>query len=337
MVVVVALLGIVEYALVLVFLADQPARTAGWVWVSLAEFTLWLALAPLVVALARRYPIRLVAGSWRILWLHFGCSLVYALLECAIRAVASLLLVPDLVAEQLGGGLSAYFVRQLVSFLMVEAMIYWTIVALTQWWTADHRRTRAESEAAVARMQAVQQSLAPHFTLNALNALVSMLPEASREQRFAIAIGGFMHDLLAARNRVSHALAEECAMIGRYLAIERERLGDRLDVQIDVAPEVLSLEVPVLALQPLMENAVRHAVAPFRAGGRIRFTAWRELDEITLQLDSEASEPLQPMPGFGHGEESARVRFELLHGRHFWFRSARRDDRRYGVTIRVSV
>lgn len=334
-VVVVLLLALVEAALVQHLLADEPARTTLWFWTSLFEVSLWIALAPVTIALARRFPVDLRDRSWRNLLLHVIFSLMYGVIECGIRTLASLLVMPGDLAQIFPAGPGAFFARQLVSFLMVEAMVYWSIVVVIQWWDSERRRRSAEAEAATARMLAVQQSLAPHFTLNALNALVAMLPEASREQRFAIAIGGFMHDLLVASDRPTQTFGEEMAMVERYLAVERERLGERLRLSMDIAPGLDAIEVPVLALQPLFENAVRYAVAPFRDGGSLRFVAYRDNGELLLRLESEASEPFRPLHGFGHGEASVRARFELLHGRRFWFRSGRRGPSHYSVTMGV--
>lgn len=332
---VLVLLCLAESVLVQRFLADQPARATLWFWTSVFELVLWIVLAPGILALVRRFPVDLRDRSWRNLLLHVGFSLAYGVVECAFRALAQLLVMSDELATIFPGGMREFFSRQLVSFLMVEAMVYWSIVVVAQWWTSDRRRRDAEVEAANARMLAVQQSLAPHFTLNALNALVAMLPESSREQRFAIAIGGFMNDLLVASRTATHGFSGEMAMVERYLAVERERLGARLDLRVFVEPGLDEVEVPVLALQPLFENAVRYAVAPFRNGGRIDFRARRVRREVLLQLESEASEPFRELHGSGHGEAGARTRFELLYGPRVRFHSGRDGSTRYSLTIAI--
>ena len=332
---IISVLAVAEYGAVQLLLHGQKVQTALWMWTMLFEFVLWTTMAPVVIALARRFPLSLSSGSWRTLGVHLGFSLIYSVTECSLRAVATSVVMHDQLIETFGS-ISAFYGRQLTSYLMCEGIIYWCIVALSQWWDSEHRRSRAESEAVTARMLAVQQSLAPHFTLNALNALVAMLSEGSREQRFAISIGGFMHDLLAARHRITHPLQDECAMICRYLGIEKGRLGERLDVVMDIHPSVCDIEVPVLALQPLLENAVRHAVAPFRDGGKVRFFAFPDGDELVIRIDSEASEAFRPDPGFGYGEDSARSRFDLMYGKRFWFRSGVVAPNRYSVTLSIT-
>lgn len=332
---VIALLALVEFALLRIVLTD-PARNSLWIGSNLVEFALWAAMTPAIIALARRLPVNLSAGSWRNLMLHLLFSLICAVLMSGVCTLYSILTMHAEVMRVTKGDLWSFFGRTLVSFLMIEAMVYWSIIALSQWWSAEHRRNRAVADAATARMLAIQQSLAPHFTLNALNALVAMLPESSREQRFAIAIGGFMHDLFAARHRTVHSLEEECAMIERYLSIEQIRLGERLDARVEIDPALHDLPVPVLALQPLIENAVRHAVAPFRGGGRLRFSAASEGNETVLRIESAASEPFRPMPGFGYGEDSTRSRFEQMYDTRLWFRSVRLGGNRYLVTITIA-
>jgi hypothetical protein len=332
---VIALLAFVEFALLRIVLID-PARNSLWIGSNLVEFALWVVMTPSIIALTRRFPVNLSAGSWRSLILHLLFSLICAVL---VSSVCTLYYIATMHAEVMratNGNLWHFFGQTLASFLMIEAMVYWSIIALSQWWSAEHRRNRAVADAATARMQAIRQSLAPHFTLNALNALVAMLPESSREQRFAIAIGGFMHDLFAARHRTVHSLKEECAMIERYLSIEQIRLGERLDATVEIDPALHDLPVPALALQPVIENAVRHAVAPFRGGGRLRLSAANEGNETVLRIESAASEPFRPMPGFGYGEDSTRSRFEQMYDTRLWFRSVRLGGNRYLVTITIA-
>ncbi len=95
------------------------------------------------------------------------------------------------------------------------------------------------------------------------------------------------------------------------------------------------VEVPVLVLQPLVENAIRHAVAPYREGGSLRVEALRDAGATVLRIESIASEPLRSSPGTGYGEDSSRSRFGLLYGKRVAFSSGRIGERAYRVEIRI--
>jgi hypothetical protein len=186
-----------------------------------------------------------------------------------------------------------YFVRpSLVAGFVREGAAWqlaWGLViygAIVQVAAARARLKERELAMLDAELQALRAQLNPHFLFNTLHSLGQLAredPVATQEalERF----GNLMRYVLDAGRRPAAevALEEEVRFVHSYLAIEALRLGDRLRFIEDIDPDALELAVPPLLLQPLVENAIRHGIAPRREGGTIRLTA--RITDATLTVE----------------------------------------------------
>src|SRR5437868_5688301 len=138
------------------------------------------------------------------------------------------------------------------------------------------RAAKAEALRARAALEAMRSQLNPHFILNTFHALVGLV---RREPAIAESALERLGDLLRYSLRIQRdgidevSLREECAFVENYLDLERLRLGDRLKVSVDTPPATLDVLVPTFAVQILVENAIRHAIAPRAAGGILEIRA----------------------------------------------------------------
>ncbi|HVW42399.1 MAG TPA: histidine kinase [Amycolatopsis sp.] len=138
-----------------------------------------------------------------------------------------------------------------------------------------------------AEIKALRAQISPHFIYNALNTISSLIrtdPEEARDllQEFA--------DFTRYSFRTSGmftSLADELRNIDRYLTIERARFGGRLEVRLKIAPEVLSVVVPFLIIQPLVENAVQHGLANKPSGGMVTVTAQDYGTEALISVEDD--------------------------------------------------
>ena len=138
-----------------------------------------------------------------------------------------------------------------------------------------NRRVEARRLMAQAELRALHAQINPHFLFNALNTLYGVIPKtAGAARRLVLNLADvFRYCLQSQRTLVS--LEEELKIVKAYLEIEQERLGGRLQTELDVPPEALTAAIPALSIQPLVENAVKHGIAPNPAGGRVRLTVCR--------------------------------------------------------------
>src|ERR1051325_7496945 len=135
---------------------------------------------------------------------------------------------------------------------------------------AERRRVlAAESAARDAELRALRYQVHPHFLFNTLNAISTLVIEGDREAATAMIarLADFFRATLEERTSEEVALQGELFMTNQYLEIEKLRLGERLGVRIAVDPALLACRVPHLILQPLVENAIRHGIAPRRGSG----------------------------------------------------------------------
>lgn len=157
----------------------------------------------------------------------------------------------------------------------------------------DASRTRLME----AEVKALRAQISPHFIYNSLNAIASFIrtdPEQARE--LLLEFADFTRYSFRKHGEFT-TLAEELRSIERYLVLEKARFGDRLQVSVRVAPEVLPVTVPFLCLQPLVENAVRHGLEAKAGPGRIEVVAENRDREAVITVEDD-----------GVGEDPERVR-----------------------------
>ena len=168
--------------------------------------------------------------------------------------------------------------------------------------------------AAQAQVAALQARIRPHFLFNSMNtvaALVRVDPDAA--ERCIEDLSELFRAALGEQGGGDDTLAEEWALVDRYLAIEQLRLGDRLRVLRDLDALPADFPLPRLLLQPLVENAVRHGIQPLREGGEIRLEGRLEHGMLVIEITN----PLPQSPargGTGQGLENVRQRVAYRYG-----------------------
>jgi two-component system LytT family sensor kinase len=151
-----------------------------------------------------------------------------------------------------------------------------------------------------AEVRALRAQISPHFVYNALNAIASFVrTDPDRARELLLDFADFSRYSLQRHGEYT-TLEEELRSIERYLVLEQARFGDRLRVTLRIAPEVLPITVPVLSLQPLVENAVRHGLGEKEGGGQISISAEDHDREAVIHIEDD-----------GVGEDPERVRRAL--------------------------
>ncbi|MCA8961820.1 MAG: histidine kinase, partial [Planctomycetes bacterium] len=138
-------------------------------------------------------------------------------------------------------------------------------------------------------------------------------------------------------------LREEIGILQKYVDIELIRFQNRLRVEMDIEPTVLDAAVPAMILQPLVENSIRHGIARRSAAGWIGVSAWREGEQLLIEVSDDgpgATEPIDQLLGKGVGLTNTRDRLRELHGTHqsFEIRSRESSDADdTGLTLRIHI
>ena len=155
---------------------------------------------------------------------------------------------------------------------------------------AERRRVLvAESAARDAELRALRYQVHPHFLFNTLNAISTLVMEGEREAATAMItrLADFFRATLDERTSEEVPLQEELFLTSQYLEIEKLRLGERLQVEIDVDPSLRMLRVPHLVLQPLVENAIRHGIAPRRGHGCVTIDAHQRGETLLVRVTDD--------------------------------------------------
>jgi signal transduction histidine kinase len=204
------------------------------------------------------------------------------------------------------------------------------------------------AELAQAQLQALRMQVNPHFLFNTLNAVAVLVRggETDKAGRTLRLLSDLLRSAFKGADVQLVPLREEMDLVERYLEIEKIRFGERLRVETDVSPDVSEVPVPYLLLQPLVENAVRHGVAPHADGGVVRVSAapvpGTDGEQIELTVADSG-------PGFsttdvdvrtddgGVGLSNTRRRLETLYGDRHAFEIGTAAEGGARVTIRLPV
>jgi LytS/YehU family sensor histidine kinase len=192
-----------------------------------------------------------------------------------------------------------------------------------------------------AELQALKMQLHPHFLFNTLHSISALLhQDVNAADRMIARLGEFLRLTLDNSGENEVTLQQEMAFLKCYLDIERIRFQDRLTVHYDVDPETLDALVPNLVWQPIVENAIRHGIAPRSDPGQIDIRCRRLGAKLQLQVKDDGP-GLQETSGSGGpvnrgvGLANTRERLKQLYGRNHWFGMCNGLDKGLVVTLEI--
>jgi LytS/YehU family sensor histidine kinase len=166
---------------------------------------------------------------------------------------------------------------------------------------ADHRAAAFAREAQEAQLRALRYQINPHFLFNTLNSLSSLIlgQKTDVAERMIMNLSTFFRTTLSADPTADVSLEEEIKLQRLYLDIEQIRFPERLRVEVDVPDDLKGLRVPILILQPVVENAIKYGVARSRRTVTVRIQAYEEAAKLHLKVKDDGD---APPPDGGGGE-----------------------------------
>jgi sensor histidine kinase YesM len=182
------------------------------------------------------------------------------------------------------------------------------------------RASQLETQLSRAELQALKMQLQPHFLFNTLHSISALIhKDADAADRMIARLGDFLRLTLENSGAQEVTLQRELEFLKCYLEIERIRFQDRLTTRMDIDAASLDLRVPNLILQPIVENALRHGIAPRATPGRIEISAKR--NNGTLRIEVQDDGPGLPKGAGGNGQNwkgvglsNTRARLAQLYG-----------------------
>ena len=201
--------------------------------------------------------------------------------------------------------------------------------------TKELERERALKLATEAQLASLESRIHPHFLFNTLNSISSLIPEdPERAERLLEQMAALLRFSLDASHAGLVPLSRELKIVIDYLEIERARFGDRLRYQLDIAPDATDAKVPPLAVQTLVENSVKYAVAPCRTGGDIRIAGVRENGLLRVEISDDGPSFDLESATTGHGLDNLKGRLATLFGARATLTVERRENRN---SVRLAV
>jgi two-component system, LytTR family, sensor kinase len=304
----------------------RPANWALSIERSLLEWWLWALLTPVVVWLAQRYPF--ARARWR------RAAVVHAVAGAVIAVIKS---AGDRIAF---GWLTGVWPYWLLSTIALQFSIYCTIVAAAHglvYYERSRERDQLAARLTDARLQLLTMQLQPHFLFNTLNTIAELVhDDADAADQMITGLSDLLRKTLELGPAQEIPLGAELELLDRYLDIQKARFGDRLRVAIAADADARAASVPVLLLQPLVENAIRHGLAEHLSSGRIDIEARRDRERLIITVTDDGPGPAAGSPPRERvGLGNTRARLEALYGPQYRLDLTSTGDRGARVSLDI--
>ncbi len=211
-----------------------------------------------------------------------------------------------------------------IGALVVLATVLCVAIPIKIWNSAriEHRLQEQEKLLMTARLEALASQINPHFLFNTLTSISSLIrsePETART--LIVKLSGLLRRLLRSQEQFV-TLREELEAIDEYLDIEAIRFGPKLQIDKVIAPDTLDLVVPSMLLQPLVENSIKHGLAPKIGAGRITIRSVRQsghavIDVIDNGVGVGPAQHIDPARNGGIGLRNVNERLRVIYGANY--------------------
>lgn len=300
-----------------VYFNNRAMMHAAWVdpvEVALPQFgraVMWALMAPLILQMRVRMP--LSRGRW---WggigFHLAMSFVIMATYYLGRMLAYTLFWDEVVVNFWSMAFKGFYGRNII-----DMAFYWAVLAFgygleihQRYKHEELKSVQLEARLAETELKALREQLRPHFLFNTLNTIAVLVRENKNDE--AVNLIARLSTLLRMsldQTRVHEVtLRQEMDFIGRYIEIQQARFSDRLQVDIEIEEAALEARIPNLLLQPLVENAILHGIAPKSEPGRVTIRGRVEAGRLHLEVQDDGA-------GINDGTRRAREGIGLTNTR----------------------
>ena len=332
-------LGALSYYRLNAILTGQPVDWFYGFLTSVPWWYIWALMTPLMLWVASRYPIN--RETWQKVVPSIYIPLMLLLLAAHAAINLGLFRMAGVHDVMNYGLLKVHF----TSRMHVNALAFWTVLGFyngfdyyRKYQQREQQAARLELQLAQANLRALKMQLNPHFLFNTLHSVSALVRKNENTTAIKMLgrLGEFLRLALENQGVQLISLREELDFLERYLEIEKIRFQDRLRVVMEVDTALLDYEVPNLIMQPIVENAIHHGIAPHSQAGTITIRAFEKENHLVLHIQDDG-------PGIenlarsrkGVGLSNTQERLERLYGDDQQFRLINAEEG--GLMVRIVV
>jgi two-component system LytT family sensor kinase len=297
----------------------------------------WTAATPLILWAGRRFPIEI--NRWkRGVLAHMPIFAVLSSLNMAVYTALYIFIRPFDVWQDVTTPFVHQYYEKLLTRFPLDFIIYSAILGFgyafdyyEKYREREGAAARLEAQLAQAQLETLKMQLHPHFLFNTLNAISSLVRDQKNKAAVNMIAGlsQLLRHALETSGKQEVPLREELEFLELYLDIQQMRFPDRLKIEMNVEPETLDAAVPNLILQPIVENAIRHGIAPRVYGGQLSLSARNDEGFLRIKVSDDgpglSREWLMKESGRGIGLANTRARLEQLYGAQHRFEIRNRE------------
>jgi len=307
-------------AAVLAFVLHTPG---GLTWLEAGLIGFALAAVGELISLPAWYSCRISpidrTPLWRLLSTHVVAAQILSLLWVGL----GMLLARALSFFPALQGIEARFTERTAIvygagcvFYLLAASFHYVALAQDATRELETRAMQTSIQARDAELKALKAQINPHFLFNSLNSISALTSiDPSRARDMCVLLGDFLRLTLGLGEKTLVRFSEELELLQKYLAIEKVRFGDRLNMQENIQEESKSCLLPPLLLQPLVENAVKHGIASLPEGGDVRLSAVRQNGRLAIVVENSWDPEAPPRRSGGLGLKNVQQRLEARYGK----------------------
>ncbi|MBW6502224.1 MAG: histidine kinase [Bacteroidales bacterium] len=206
-------------------------------------------------------------------------------------------------------------------------LTYYLFISLTTLSEKKAKEARLESLVKETELRMLRSQINPHFLFNSLNSVSSLtLTDPEKARDMVVRLSEFMRYALSRKDEQPVTLRSELENLMLYLDIEKVRFGDRLSTEESIDPDCLEIKMPVLLLQPLYENAIKHGVYESTGGVKISTEAKIEEGHLKITISNNYDTAPSSRKGTGTGLQNVARRLELSYGNRASIRTSKEAD-----------
>jgi len=333
----------------------MPVPFRKILWLEMSQILTYAPLTPFAYWFAIRRPIR--SGNWKQrVPLYLGAALLFSITHVALRGVTPYAIYEPKYRDWTSAiwnahthvfGIQWVALRRLFLNNVVDditgtftpiVLVAHAISYFRKFQERELRATQLEGQLAKAHLQSLKSQLQPHFLFNTMHSVSAlMLTDVRAADRMITRLADLLRMNLESAGTQLTSLNKELEFVNCYLEIEQVRFEERLRVVFDIAPETLDAQVPLLLLQPLVDNAVKHGISHMIDGGEIRISSCVQDHDLKLEVKDNGPgiRPSANERGCGLGLRVTRERLETLYGEDQSVEMSSPPDR--GVSVLVTI